>query len=70
MKLLLLIAAALALTGCSSLPKAFANRVACTADGKRAVVASMYGPIGVASYVDADDAAAVCAKAPATAPQR
>lgn len=64
MKLLLIFTAALALTGCSSLPKAFANRVACTADGKKAVVASMYGPIGVASYVDADDAAALCIKPP------
>ena len=62
MKTLLLIAAAISLAGCSSLPKAFANRVACTADGKKAVVASMYGPIGVASYVDADDAAALCSK--------
>lgn len=62
MKLLLLLAAALALTGCSSLSKTLANRVACTADGQRAVVASMYGPIGVASYVDPDDAAALCAK--------
>ena len=61
MKQVLILAAAVSLAGCSSLPKAFANRVGCTADGKRAVVASMYGPIGVASFVDPDDAAVLCA---------
>lgn len=60
--LLLALAAVMSLAGCSSLTKTFANRLACTADGSRAVVASMYGPIGVASFVDADDAAALCRK--------
>ena len=62
MKSTLILALAAALAGCTSLPKTLANRVACTADGQRAVVASMYGPIGVASYVDPGDAAALCAK--------
>lgn len=53
---------ALALTGCGSLSKTFANRVSCTADGSRALISSMYGPIGVASVVDAADAAALCRK--------
>lgn len=62
MKRILILAAVISLTGCSSLSKTFANRVGCTADGKRAVVASMYGPLGLASFVDADDAAVLCAK--------
>lgn len=56
------LACAAALSACSSLPQAFANRLACTADGKRAVVASMYGPVGVASYIADDDAAVICRK--------
>lgn len=58
----LALCAVLALTGCGSLGKTFANRVSCTADGSRALISSMYGPIGVASVVDAADAAALCRK--------
>ena len=52
--------AALLLSGCSSLQKSFENRVACTADGKVLLVASMYGPIGVVSKISEDDAAVIC----------
>ena len=62
MKHIAILLVAISLAGCSSMPKVFANRVACTADGSKAVVASMYGPIGVASFVDDADAAAVCRK--------
>jgi hypothetical protein len=65
---LALLALAASLTACSSTPKAMANRLTCTADGQRAIVASMYGPIGVASYIDAADAAAVCKPPKATTP--
>jgi hypothetical protein len=51
--------AALALSGCASLDKQLANRIACTADGKGVLIASMYGPLGVASKADTDDAAAI-----------
>jgi hypothetical protein len=50
------------LTGCSSMEKTFENRVACTADGKQLLVASLYGPIGVASKISPDDAAVICGK--------
>lgn len=58
MKLAILIAIVL-LSGCSTLDKQFANRIAFTADGKAAFIASMYGPIGIASKVYADDAKAM-----------
>ena len=62
MKIVLILALVACFAGCTSLSKTFVNRAACTADSKRAVVASMYGPIGVASYIDPDDAAVLCAK--------
>ncbi len=60
MKLALILAAGLSLSGCASMKGTFANRLACTADGKLALVASMYGPIGIASKVADEDSAAVC----------
>jgi hypothetical protein len=52
----------LLLSGCASMKGTFENRVACTADGKELLVASMYGPIGVVSKISEDDAAVICAK--------
>lgn len=54
-KVILLIAA-LSLSGCSSLSKEFSNQLVCTPDGK-AFFVSMYGPLGVASKIDT---AAIC----------
>jgi hypothetical protein len=62
MKPLLILCAAIGLSGCGSLSTTFANRVSCTADGQRAIVSSMYGPLGVASLVDLADAAVLCRK--------
>ncbi len=59
---LLVLVVVFGLSGCASISKTFANRVSCTVDGKRALVSSMYGPVGMASLVDADDAAALCRK--------
>lgn len=56
-----LIFAMVPLAGCSSL-STLENRVACTADGKEMLYASMYGPIGIASRVDEKDAKLLCAK--------
>lgn len=57
-----LIAVVFLLSGCSSLKGTFENRAACTVDGKQMLVASMYGPIGIASKISPDDAAVVCTK--------
>lgn len=54
-----LILAACLLAGCST-TDLLANRLTCTVDGKQAHVVSLYGPIGIASKVDAADAAVVC----------
>jgi hypothetical protein len=61
MRYLFALLALFALSGCAQLSK-LENRVACTPDGKEMLYASMYGPIGIASRVDAKDAKALCAK--------
>lgn len=61
MRIILAALIVVALSGCASLDGALANRLACTADGRSVIVASMYGPVGVASVIDAGDAAAVLA---------
>ena len=48
-KTALLLALALGLTGCANLKGMFVNRAACTVSGEQLLVASMYGPIGIAS---------------------
>lgn len=63
MRSLILVLAAVALSGCASFKGQFANRAACTLDGKQMLVASMYGPIGIASKVAEEDARVVCAPA-------
>jgi hypothetical protein len=69
MKTLLALSAILMLSGCANLKGMFANRAACTLDGKQMLVASMYGPIGIASKIDDADGAVVCAPAAASAPK-
>lgn len=64
-RLLLIIAFTMALTACGttgSLSKSLANRAACTADGKEVLIASMYGPVGIVSKLDVDDAKAILDK--------
>jgi hypothetical protein len=51
MRKILLLGAAIASSGCSTLTKEFDNRLACDSAGK-AYVVSMYGPLGIASKVD------------------
>lgn len=63
MKRLLALALILPLVGCANLKGAFANRAACTVSGQQLLVASMYGPIGIVSKIDAADSAAICKKA-------
>lgn len=58
----IIIIAAILLSGCSTLEKQFANRIVFAADGKSAFVASMYGPLGIASKIDPDDAKAMIEK--------
>jgi len=61
MKTIAIALVSVALTGCGSMKGQFENRASCTLDGKQMLVASMYGPIGVASKISAADAAVVCA---------
>lgn len=61
MKPILLILAVLA-SGCDTLAKYTENIAACSLDRTELVVASMYGPVGIASKVRKADAAAVCQK--------
>lgn len=61
MRFVSILAACLLLASCST-TELLANRITCTVDGKQAHVVSLYGPLGVASKVDAADAAVVCAK--------
>ena len=50
----------LALTGCASIERQFENRILCTMANDRMMVASMWGPIGIASNVRDADAAVRC----------
>lgn len=59
MRAALILASLAALAGCASVD--LSNRVTCTAAGDRVLVASMWGPVGVASWVHADDARALIA---------
>lgn len=59
MKSVFALSPALAVSGCASFEKTFANRIVFTADGKSAMVNSMYGPLGIASKVDPEDAKAM-----------
>lgn len=62
MKTLLILAVTLCLTGCSSLKGTFENRAVCTVSGSQMMTVSLYGPIGIASKISAEDSAAVCGK--------
>ena len=55
MKLLMLIATLLALSGCAT----FANRISVSLAGDEMYVNSMYGPLGVTSKVDSKDLEAI-----------
>lgn len=57
MRKLFLLAAALALSGCSTL---FQNRVACTVDGKRAFFLSEYMNVSVGAEIHKTDAEVIC----------
>ncbi len=58
MKYLLIPIVAL-LTGCAA-TDFLTNRVSCTVDGAKAMVNSMYGPVGISSKVDQADADVIC----------
>ena len=55
-----ILAVVLPLTGCASIERQFENRILCTVAKDRAMVASMWGPLGIASNVRDADAAVVC----------
>lgn len=59
---MMLVVAALWLSGCAALDGALANRLACSVAGDGAYMVSMYGPIGVASVIDERDARRVCSE--------
>lgn len=54
------------LSGCATFEGQLENRVTCTVAKDKALYVSMYGPIGIASKVAEQDAAVLCASAPAS----
>jgi hypothetical protein len=56
MKTILALCAALALTGCGSVPGRFDNLIVVSLDGDRAFVSSLYGPLGITAELRAADA--------------
>lgn len=56
---LLTLALAAALTGCSTAPATFANRLTTTLDGQRLFMTSLYGPFGLTTELDKADAEAI-----------
>ena len=65
MRKLIVVLAVLALSGCSTFKGTFENRAVCTVSGGQMMAVSLYGPLGIASKISAEDAAAVCGSAPA-----
>ena len=47
------------LAGCAGKP--LANRISCTAAGDAVFISSMWGPVGIASQADSEDARAIIA---------
>jgi hypothetical protein len=64
---LLLIAAA-GLQACGAIERKFENRLACSLDRSEAYVVSKYGPLGVSSEIQKDDAALACKPPPERSP--
>lgn len=61
MKKYLIVVIASFLTACGSLPTGLLdNRALCTVSGDKGYVASLYGPIGITSSLNKDDAAVLC----------
>jgi hypothetical protein len=60
MRTIVVMAMSVLLAGCSTLQRQFENRILCTMAKDRAMVASMWGPIGIASNVRDADAAVMC----------
>lgn len=55
LKRLMIVGILVGLTGCGSISKEFQNKLACTPSGE-AYLISMYGPLGVASKIDVQNA--------------
>jgi hypothetical protein len=64
----LLLIAATALQACDTLSKKFENRLACSLDRSEAYVVSKYGPLGISSEIQKDDAALACKPPPPKEP--
>ncbi len=64
MKLLLILAVAALLAGCSTLDSMLINRAACTLGGEQRelLVTSFWGRWGITSKIHPDDARAACAQ--------
>lgn len=61
-KCLLLIGVCATLTGCGTLDKTFDNRLTCTISKDKAYFISLYGPVGISSKINDDDAKTICPK--------
>jgi hypothetical protein len=57
---LFLLTVLVALSGCATRPEWLANRLTCAVAGDKSYVASMWGPIGIASVIDDKDTAVLC----------
>lgn len=60
MRLFLATLAIAVLSGCANLKGTFENRATCTVAKDKALVVSMYGPIGIASKLSDADTSVIC----------
>ncbi|MBL8361419.1 MAG: hypothetical protein JNN18_13080 [Rubrivivax sp.] len=61
---LLILAAAAALAGCSTLDRVMENRVACSLDRTQGAFISWYGPLGISAKIAEADAKVMCEAVP------
>lgn len=61
---MIILAAAAALSGCSTLDRVMENRVACSLDRTQGAVISWYGPLGIGAKIAEADAKVMCEAVP------
>lgn len=64
MKIIIILAVAALLAGCSTLDSMLINRVSCTLDRKQGAFVSWYGPIGISAKIADADAEVMCQGTP------
>ena len=63
-RIIIVIAAAALLAGCSTLDRVMENRVACSLDRSQGAFISWYGPLGISAKIAEADAEAMCKVTP------